>query len=384
MTTSEIASMLGSHSTEKYFIEYNGFLSNHLAHGIIALHRVGAPPARVERFVKWYTPKLESTNYDVTDDRPVQELKGKRVAFYTILRHYENLLKEKYKNVDELIKHEYPHVSNGLAGSALHGTIHLGYGYSVGNERIILEGLAYTFHSYRPIVTSKSDDDLAAFGNGSAEVTDALKKLRENKDLLLLVKEGIKEERWKPLKLGRFQLSVCYLLTDHGDLLTDLVLSLKFGPELRSNDLSLDPVKLGRRVVYLSVLVYATAEARNNFFLLHGVTCAWALYQIIPLLSTENGVKALREFLTVLLAVYVAEGMPDLNVPLKGEAFTENDWADLVSRALDVDRDEHCYKLMQVCYEMAKDAQQNGEDPNVYVQAAQSTLKYDLHFFKFE
>lgn len=382
MSSTEVVSLLGDNSTEKFFIEYDGFLSNHLAHGIIALHRLGVPVPRIEKFIKWYTPKLESTNYDIADNRPVEELKGQRVAYYAILNHFKTLLENKYKNVDDLIKNEYPQLSQGLAGSALHGTIHLGYGYSIKNTRIILEGLAYTFHSYRPVVTSKTDEELASFGNGKVDITDALEKLRCNKNLTVLMKEGIKEERWKPLKLGKFQLSVCYLLQDHGDLLTDLVLSLKFGPEVRASDSSLDPVKLGRKVVYLSVMVYALAETRNNFFLLHGVTCAWGLFQIVPLLKKEDGIKALREFLTVLLAVYVAEGSSDISVPLTNEEFTDRDWSELVTQAVEVDRDEHCYKLMQVCFEMAKDARANGEDPNVYVQAAKATLSYDLHFYK--
>ncbi|XP_053377520.1 uncharacterized protein LOC123529487 isoform X2 [Mercenaria mercenaria] len=382
MSGSDIASVLDKNSTEKFFIEYNGFLSNHLTHGVIALHRLGVPSERIERFIQWYSPKLESTTSDVIDDRPVEELKGKRVAYYSILKHFEHLLREKYKTVDDLIKNEYPHVSNGLAGSALHGTIHLGYGYSVRNERIILEGLAYTFHSYRPIVTTKSNADLAVFGSGNVEIMDVLRSLRLNKELFNKMKEGIKEDRWKPLKLGNFQLSVCYLLTDHGDLLTNLVLSLALGQYVRASDSSLDPVKLGRRIVYLSVLVYALAEDRNNFFLLHGVTCAWGLHQIMPLLTAEDGIKVVREFLTVLLAVYVAEGSPDMNVPLSLGQFKDKDWSQLIDRAVEVDRDEHCYKLVQVCNEMAKNAVENDEDPDVYVQAAKSAIDYDLYLFK--
>lgn len=327
---------------------------------------------------------LESTNYDVDDERPTEELKGQRVAYYSIVKHYEKLLRDTYKTIDELIRHEYPKLSQGLGGSALHGTIHLGYGYSVRNERLILEGLAYTFHSFRPLVTSKSDDALAVFGSGSVSVTDVLKTLASNKELASLMAEGIKEDRWKPLKVGKFQMCVAYLLEDHGDMLTGLVLSLKVGPDVCASDGSLDSVKLARQMVYWSVTVYALAENRNNFFLLHGVTCAWGLYQIMPLLKKEDGIKAVLEFLTLLLAVYVAEGASELNIPLIKDEFTEEDWAALIKRAVDVDRDEHCYKLVQVCYEMAKDARENGEDSNIYVNAARSALDHELHFHKDE
>jgi 20S proteasome subunit beta 1 len=381
MSCSEIGSTLDRNSTEKFFIEYKGFFSNHLAHGVVALHRLGVPNERIERFIKWYSPKLESTGSDVIDDRPFEELKGQRSAYYTILKHYENLLRKKYKTVDELIKNEYPDVSNGLCGSALHGTIHLGYGYSVQNERIILEGLAYTYHSYRPIVMTKSEEDLAAFGKGTVDITEALKSLHLKKDLSVNMEAAIKEDRWKPLKLGRFQLRVFYMLTDHGDFLTDMVLSLAFGPEVRTADGSLDPVKFGRRLVYLSMTVYALAANRNDFFLLHGVTCAWGLHMIMPLMSKENGIKTARDYLTVLLAVYVAVGSPELNVPLSENEFTDKDWTEHIAKTVEVDRDEHCYKLVQVCYEMAKDAREHGEDPKVYSQAAKSAIHHELYFY---
>lgn len=383
MSCPAVDSTLTNNSTLKYFIEYDGYLTNHLAHGIIALHRLGVPDERIERFIQWYTPKLEPPTYDKEDERSVGELKGERVAFYSILQHYESLLKTKYKSIDELVKNEYPKVSTGMSGSALHGTIHLGYGYAVNSEKIILEGLAYTFHSYRPIVTSRSTEELAAFGNGNSEITDALAALESNKDdLIRQVADGVKEDRWKPLKLGKFQLSVTYLLADHGDMLTDLVLALKLGSELRHSDGTLDPIKLCRRAVYWSVTVYACAVARNEFFLLHGVTCAWALYQIIPLLGKDDGIRAVREFLTVLLAVYVSEGASALSTPCLEGSSANLDWEDLLKKTVDVDRDEHCYKLVQVCHDMVKDAEEHGEDPKLYLHAARTAIDYDLSFYK--
>lgn len=382
MSSPEVHSTLRNHSTDKYFIEYDGFLTNHLAHGIIALHRLGQPDERIQRFIMWYTPRLESPDYDKTDNRPTNKLKGERVAYYDILKSYEEQLRNKYLTVDELIRNEYPKISAGLAGSALHGTIHLGYGYSIGNEKIILEGLSYVYHSYRPVVTSKTLDELSAFGNGNLDITQSLGILRSDKKLIPQVLEAIKEERWTRLKLGKFQMSVSYLLTDHGDMLTDLVLNVKLGPDLRHSDGTLDPVKLSRRAVYWATVVYASAEPRNNFFLLHGVTCAWALYQVIPLLSQEDGVKAMREYLTVLLAAYVAEGSLELSVPRLDGEYSDQEWSKLVKRTVDLDRDEHCYKLVHVCFEMVKDAHKHEEDPNVYMQAATTAIDYELSFFK--
>ena len=40
-------------TSEKYHIEYRGFLSNHVAHGIIALAQLGATKERIQEFVDW-------------------------------------------------------------------------------------------------------------------------------------------------------------------------------------------------------------------------------------------------------------------------------------------------------------------------------------------
>ena len=85
--SSTTPSVLNVNTTDKYFIEYGGFLANHLSHGIIALQRLGATSERIERFVKWYTPKLVDQNADKADARDVDALRGERVAFYKILDH---------------------------------------------------------------------------------------------------------------------------------------------------------------------------------------------------------------------------------------------------------------------------------------------------------
>ncbi|WAR26843.1 hypothetical protein MAR_012547 [Mya arenaria] len=87
-----ISSILDQTSTGKFFIEIDGFLTNHVSYGIIALHRLGAQPERIKRFVDWYTPKLESAETDVGDDRSSEQQKGQRVAFYKIAKEYEKTI----------------------------------------------------------------------------------------------------------------------------------------------------------------------------------------------------------------------------------------------------------------------------------------------------
>ena len=48
---SDLQSLLSDNSTRKYYIEYDGFMSNHISHGIIALYRLGATIEQIQRFV---------------------------------------------------------------------------------------------------------------------------------------------------------------------------------------------------------------------------------------------------------------------------------------------------------------------------------------------
>jgi len=54
----DLQSLLLENSTRKYYIEYNGFLSNHMSHGIIALYRLGATTEQIQRFVSDLTSHI--------------------------------------------------------------------------------------------------------------------------------------------------------------------------------------------------------------------------------------------------------------------------------------------------------------------------------------
>lgn len=378
MTSSKLQDYLSQHSTSSHFIEYDGFLSNHLSHGIIALHRLQVPFSRIHQFSEWYVPRLETPSSDLEDNRPITDLIGERTAFYRILGHYENVFKDKYNSsLEDLIKGEYPNLSAGLAGSALHGTIHLGYSYSIRNERGVLEGLAYTYHSYRPVV---SKENVIDFGGGTKDILTVLGDIRGNADLQEALKTGREKERWTSMKIGRFQAGICYLLVEQGDELVKYTSSLKIEDEFRSEDGSVDPVKLSRRMVYWAILAYTSAANVNDFFLLHGVTCAWGIYQFISLLDNDDVIDVLKHYTQVLFAVYLVQGAPALTRKIPQRKVTDADWTALIEKALETNRDEHCYKLLQVCRELAADALANGEEEHVYYQAACNSIENEFIF----
>lgn len=374
----EIEKLLMEYSTQKHYIEYDTFLSNHLSHGLIALHQLGASKDRLQRFVDWYIPRLEKPEAEQDDAPDFEDLKGKRIAFYKILAHYKKLLAEDYgSDLEKLIGAEYPKVSDGLAGSALHGSVHLGYGYSAKSPMLVLEGLAYVYHSHKPIVLSDAFAVESNFGKGENDILETLAALADNTGLREAMLSGVNDEQFSSLKVGIFQKRVAFLVTMKGDLLNSYVEQIKI-PESCIEGGMISSNSLMKTVVIWAITAYASASAKNDFFLLHGVTCSYAINQFISLLSHDDGIKVIREFLTVLLAVYVAQNSPALTEAIGTDTdISAAGWAAVVSRCLAEDRDEHCYKLVQVCRCMA---QQCPEFAHTCMQAALNSLDYKFTY----
>ncbi len=75
-----------------------------------------------------------------------------------------------------------------------------------------------------------------------------------------------------------------------------------------------DAPALFRWLTAQAIRVYQASELKNNFFLLHGVTSAWALSRIVLkiLPGEEEVLECVRAHLFGLLATYVVEGRPSL------------------------------------------------------------------------
>lgn len=90
------------------------------------------------RFIEWYIPKLESADkFIAAESEHVNEpakLLGARKSFYGLYNDYEQQLVSNGGSLERLIAVTLPLLGRGLAGSALHGIIQLGYGYSARNE----------------------------------------------------------------------------------------------------------------------------------------------------------------------------------------------------------------------------------------------------------
>ena len=59
---------------------------------------------------------------------------------------------------------------------------------------------------------------------------------------------------------------------------------------------------IGKKVVDIALSTYVMVDKVNDFFLLHGVTSAWSVLQLLPVLSTDHSLEVLEVYIIVLMA----------------------------------------------------------------------------------
>lgn len=137
-----------------YHIEFNGHLTNHAKHAVIALARLGAPAERIMAFYENYaalTPygyPLEpprQSRYDIGAGNWSAYL-GRRTSFGAYCDFFER--QEKELGPDGLLLRYAPTLLPGWVGAFTHATIHLGWALDAGNRWMTIEGLAYSAFSY--------------------------------------------------------------------------------------------------------------------------------------------------------------------------------------------------------------------------------------------
>jgi hypothetical protein len=139
---------------QAYHIEFNGFLTNHVKHAVVALKGLGASPQRIKEYYDTYV-KCTPYGYDLEPSRPSehtitqdnwQVYFGKHCSFTSYCQFFDQ--KEKELGIERLLVEYVPSFLPGCVGSLMHGTIHLGWALDSGNRWMIIEGLAYMAFSY--------------------------------------------------------------------------------------------------------------------------------------------------------------------------------------------------------------------------------------------
>lgn len=367
------------YSTRKFAMEYGGYLSNHLLHGVVALFELGAPKEQIEAFAEHYAKeKLETTAYDHEDpfemvvavdtsDAPVipstervKELLGKREDFDALLAFYAHEVK--LHGTDEAIRKHLSTMIGGLCGALLHGLIQLGYAYHIGGDRLIAEGLAYLHFSY---LSFEDKDDYKK----TSEPLNEDKKKQFTREEALSVAHAVKNHEFilsemhkqletapfADLPIGIYQRNL-NALSAHPERASAAAFQLiastldQFDFSNINGDVALD----------FSLWLYTMIE-HNDFVIAHAVTSAWSLKQLEHLLSHDDRVRAWKVWFRVAVSAFIQQQVTDLSAEdicdraVDLELSTLDSWTEIVGRtlALEETTDEHVYKVVQVAHEHA-------------------------------
>ena len=113
---------------------------------------------------------------------------------------------------------------------------------------------------------------------------------------------------------------------------------------------------------------------------MHGVTGAWSLKQALLAMAEVDVnilISCIQEFLYILFAVYVVEKTPKMVAKYITDPVDES-WEQIIQDAINSDKDEHVYKITQVCYERAQTYPTDHH--SVFKRGAKSSLEFEFIF----
>jgi len=139
---------------DAYHIEFNGHLTNHVKHAVVALSGLGASASVIKAYYENYarlTPygyglePARGSKYTITKTNWTTYL-GQRTSYSSYYEFFDQ--EEKELGKDELLKRYLPLLLPGWTGSLTHAAIHLGWALDINNRCMMIEGLAYMAFSY--------------------------------------------------------------------------------------------------------------------------------------------------------------------------------------------------------------------------------------------
>lgn len=264
------------------------------------------------------------------------------------------------------------------------------------NERVVIEGLSYIHHSYLAFQFVDEDKQENAFGKGKQDILEVLQDLRADDKLYKELKDKVMEKRRTTEKTSSFQYRL-RALVEMGTQIREYVRRIAV-PDFED--------KSGAEIMWWvignAIKVYQGSVLRNNFFVLHLVTSAWALLQIIKLFkdrakyriykvffdpffintSLFRQMDIIESYMVFMTAAYLGEGKPELSPKqLYEEPSVENlTWEDIKKElfAIPVNKaDEHTFKLVFVSMDCAK---QDPKLEDICKRAALTGMRFPLSF----
>lgn len=359
MTESTVVGRLLGDKT--YHIEFNGHLTNHAKHAVVALAGLGVDPQKIKAYYDGYA-KMTSYGYGLEAPRPSkheiteanwQEFLGKRTSFSAYCDFFDQ--QEQSLGLDELLKVYMPVLLPGWVGSFTHATIHLGWALDADSRWMTVEGLAYLAFSYvscHPERSTSARDGEVSAVDSLLHVAGVWEDERDAlthwvRELLADTASGFAAGIHPELARSGLQYRIARLLEEgHPE-----IYATPSWIEDQNTSVSFEQLYYAVSLLYLA--------APGDFVLIHLITALHAMEQIAEHLPAEQRKDVVKAFWigtlcivfsganfptrTKLAALHAAfQDATDAGNPAVGQ-----DWQHLIARAVEED-EEHNPKLVYV------------------------------------
>jgi hypothetical protein len=351
---------------QSYHIEFNGFLSNHVKHAVIAPNGLGASPKMIKEYHDNYV-ECTTYGYGLEPSRPSEQMItqenwqahfGKHCSFTSYCQFFDQ--KEKELGMQRMLEEYVPNLLLGCVGSLMHGTIHLDWALDSGNRWMIIEGLAYMAFSY---VSCNFDKTFPVTRRGQVadkSVMDSLLRIADAWDadreaLHGWLEETLANEKYNAsagfhpeLAITGAQYKIAKVLAEGHPLIHTTPAWI--------NDQDMDT--MWEQLHEAVTLLYMTKP--GDFFLLHLITSLYAMEQITNRLPVEQQKRAIKCYWTAMLGILFSLGEFPTKATLEallskykdavddaGNLNEGMEWEQIIARAL-TEKEEHNPKLVYV------------------------------------
>ncbi len=353
-------------SDQTYHIEFNGHLTNHVKHAVIALTKLGMHDEKVLAYYKNYAKEtpygfgLEPARPDklLITEQNWKNFLGKRVGYTAFCNFFDR--QEKKLGLNRVLNAYLPILLEGWAGAFTHATIHLGWALDINHRWMIIEGLSYMAYTY---VSCHPD---------RVPLMDEHEKISEHSiiDSFLKITEFCEDNKIELTnEIENLFNDPHHTFDDiHPELLRSglqfrIACLLEQGhPEIykTAGSLNHQPTpEIWEQLFYVVTLLYL--EKPGNFVILHLITSLHAMGQISRHVSHELQNKILKCFWIGMLCILFSERyFPNksklialnniFNSKIDSEESTrlwEENWHEIMERAF-LEDEEHNPKLVYV------------------------------------
>jgi hypothetical protein len=348
-----------------YHIEFNGHLTNHVKHAVVALAGLGASPQRIKAYYDNYA-RLTPYGYGLEAPKPSKHVIsvanwdqhiGKRTSYAAYCEFLDQ--QERALGLDEVLRRYLLPLLPGWVGSFTHAAIHLGWALDANHRWMTIEGLAYMAFSY---VSCHPERAVTTPGGGheGEQAVDSLLRVAgawdDRRDALRAWIEGLINDKTSStaanihpeLMRSGLQYRIARLLGAGHPLIYETPAWID----------AQDVAVSWEQLYYVVTLLYLALP--GDFVLLHLITALYAMEQIADRLPAEQRSDVVKCFwIGMLCIVFSSADFPRRDklsalhalyrdeLDSSAQPAAVQDWSRIVARAIE-EEEEHNPKMVYV------------------------------------